>query len=125
SDVLITDYSSVFFDYANLRTPILFFTYDLEKYRDELRGFYFNFEEQAPGPLLKSTNDIITYLELIQNGDYQLSPDFEAFYNKFCYLEDGKTSERVGTDRLSNLIIVMGYTKRGNPNIYCLLGLIL
>ena len=102
SDVLITDYSSVFFDYANLRKPILFFTYDLEKYRDELRGFYFNFEEQAPGPLLKSTNDIITYLELIQNGDYQLSPDFEAFYNKFCYLEDGKASERVVTDILSN-----------------------
>jgi len=102
SDVLITDYSSVFFDYANLRKPILFFTYDLKKYRDELRGFYFNFEEQAPGPLLKNTNDIITYLKLIQNGDYQLSPDFEAFYNKFCYLEDGKASERVVKDVLNN-----------------------
>src|SRR5699024_3040004 len=40
SDILITDYSSVFFDYANLKRPILFYTYDLEKYRDELRGFY-------------------------------------------------------------------------------------
>src|SRR5699024_8939981 len=34
SDILITDYSSVFFDYANLQRPILFYTYDLEKYRD-------------------------------------------------------------------------------------------
>lgn len=95
SDVLITDYSSVFFDYANLQKPILFFTYDLEIYRDELRGFYFNFEEEAPGPLLKDTDEIIGYLNLIRNGDYQLPPAFRSFYNRFCYLEDGKASQRV------------------------------
>lgn len=39
SDILITDYSSVFFDFANLRQPILFFTYDIDKYKDVLRGF--------------------------------------------------------------------------------------
>ena len=54
SDILITDYSSVFFDYANLRKPILFFTYDINKYRDTLRGFYMDFEKEAPGPLLKT-----------------------------------------------------------------------
>ena len=52
SDILITDYSSVFFDYANLKRPMLFFTYDLEKYRDVLRGFYFDIEREVPGPLL-------------------------------------------------------------------------
>jgi len=102
SDVLITDYSSVFFDYVNLRKPILFFTYDLESYRDELRGFYFDFEEQAPGPLLKNTNEIIDYLELIRNENYQLSSDFEVFYNKFCYLEDGYASQRVVKEILNN-----------------------
>jgi len=95
SDVLITDYSSVFFDYANLRRPILFFTYDIEKYRKKLRGFYLNIEEEAPGPLLKSTDEIINYLELIRNGKYQLPLSFETFYNKYCYLEDGNASERV------------------------------
>ncbi|MBO1910182.1 CDP-glycerol glycerophosphotransferase family protein, partial [Microvirga sp. 3-52] len=44
SDVLITDYSSVFFDFANLKRPILFYTYDLENYRDKLRGFYLDIE---------------------------------------------------------------------------------
>src|SRR5699024_12881416 len=41
-DLLITDFSSVFFDYANLKRPILFYTYDLEKYSSQLRGFYLN-----------------------------------------------------------------------------------
>jgi len=95
SNVLITDYSSVFFDYANLRRPILFFTYDIEKYRNKLRGFYFNIEEEAPGPLLKSTEEIIIYLQLIRDGKYQLPLAFEKFYNKYCYLEDGNASERV------------------------------
>ncbi|MBM7600166.1 CDP-glycerol glycerophosphotransferase [Virgibacillus halotolerans] len=95
SDVLITDYSSVFFDYANLRRPILFFTYDIEKYRNKLRGFYFNIEEEAPGPLLKTTGEIISYLQLIRDDKYQLPLTFESFYNKYCYLEDGNASERV------------------------------
>ena len=50
SDVLITDYSSVMFDFAATGRPMLFFTYDLEHYRDQLRGFYFDFEAEAPGP---------------------------------------------------------------------------
>ncbi|HWT27288.1 MAG TPA: bifunctional glycosyltransferase family 2 protein/CDP-glycerol:glycerophosphate glycerophosphotransferase, partial [Mobilitalea sp.] len=50
SDILITDYSSVFFDYANLKRPILFYTYDLDKYRDMLRGFYMDIETEVPGP---------------------------------------------------------------------------
>ena len=52
SDMLITDYSSVFFDYANLKRPVLYYTYDLDKYRDVLRGFYLDMEKDLPGPLL-------------------------------------------------------------------------
>src|SRR5690625_1425188 len=59
SDILITDYSSVFFDFANLKRPILFYTYDLEKYRDQLRGFYIDIEEEVPGPLVMSTDEVI------------------------------------------------------------------
>src|SRR5699024_7952503 len=47
SYVLITNYSSVFFDYANLKRPMIFFVYDIEEYRDKLRGFYFDFEKKA------------------------------------------------------------------------------
>src|SRR5699024_6504922 len=55
ADMLITDYSSVFFDYAILQRPMLFYVYDIDTYRDQLRGFYIDFEKEAPGPLVKST----------------------------------------------------------------------
>ena len=49
ADMLITDYSSAMFDFAVTGKPMFFFTYDLEHYRDEVRGFYFDFEAEAPG----------------------------------------------------------------------------
>src|SRR5699024_11754458 len=55
SDILITDCSSVFFDFAHLKRPILFYTYDLEKYCDKLRGFYINIEKDVPGHLVNTT----------------------------------------------------------------------
>jgi CDP-glycerol glycerophosphotransferase len=94
SDLLITDYSSVFFDYANLKRPMIFFTYDLEEYKDDIRGFYFNFEEKAPGPLVETTEEVITAIKGI--GEAVISNDlFDEFYQRFCYLEDGHAAERV------------------------------
>lgn len=95
SDVLITDYSSVFFDYANLKRPMLFYVYDIDDYRDNLRGFYFDFEKEAPGPLVKTTEELITEIQQIDQNDFAPSKEIEAFYDRFCYLEDGRASERV------------------------------
>jgi CDP-glycerol glycerophosphotransferase len=95
SDILITDYSSVFFDYANLKRPMLFFTYDLEKYRDVLRGFYINIEEELPGPLLYTTDEIIDSIKNIETLGKKYSDRYEQFYEKFCGLEDGHASEKV------------------------------
>ena len=95
SDLMITDYSSVFFDYANLRRPMIFFTYDIEDYRDNLRGFYFDFEEKAPGLLTKTTEELIAEVKEIEKNNFQLSDRFEEFYQKFCYLECGQSSKRV------------------------------
>lgn len=94
SDLLITDYSSVFFDYANLKRPIIFYVYDIAEYRDILRGFYFNIEKEAPGPLVSTTNEIIQAIIDFKNQD-RLKDSFVNFYNKFCYLEDGNSTERV------------------------------
>src|SRR5690606_7699314 len=66
SDVLITDYSSVFFDYAILNRPIIFYVFDIEEYRDKLRGFYFNLEKEAPGPLVKTTEQLINVIKRIE-----------------------------------------------------------
>lgn len=57
TDILITDYSSVMFDYAVLDRPMLFFTYDLDEYRDKLRGFNIDIEKEAPGPLLYTSDE--------------------------------------------------------------------
>lgn len=93
SDLLITDYSSVFFDYGNLRRPMIFYVYDIDTYRDKLRGFYFDFEQKAPGPLAKTTDEVIAYIR--QAEKEPLNEQFEEFYNTFCYLEDGEASKRV------------------------------
>lgn len=98
SDILITDYSSVFFDYANLKRPMLFFPYDLEKYRDVLRGFYIDIEKELPGPLLFTTEEIIDGIKCIDEISEQYHEKYEEFYEKFCGLEDGHASEKVARE---------------------------
>ena len=99
SDLLITDYSSVFFDYAHLNRPMLFFTYDLERYASVLRGFYFDFEAVVPGPLLKESNQVIDYITDITANSKQYADKYKVFQERFCSLDDGKASQRV-TDAL-------------------------
>src|SRR5699024_1179516 len=94
SDMLITDYSSVFFDYANLKRPILFYTYDLENYRDKLRGLYFDLEKEVPGPILMTTEDVIEAVENIESVKEKYSIKYNEFYNRFCSWDDGMASEK-------------------------------
>ena len=95
SDILITDYSSVFFDYAGLRRPMIFYTYDLDKYRDILRGFYMSIEDEVPGPLAFTTDEVIDAILNIDRITKQYKEKYDAFYEKFCSLEDGHASEKV------------------------------
>lgn len=95
SDILITDYSSVFFDYANLRRPILFFTYDLEKYRDMLRGFYLDIEKEMPGPLLFTEEEVIAAIKDITDIEKQYQDRYDEFYERFCHVDDGNASKRI------------------------------
>ncbi|MGE7835950.1 bifunctional glycosyltransferase/CDP-glycerol:glycerophosphate glycerophosphotransferase [Viridibacillus arvi] len=95
SDILITDYSSVFFDYSNLRRPILFYTYDLEKYRDQLRGFYIDIENEVPGPLVKTTDEIIDAVLNIDKVTIEYKEKYDIFYDKICGWESGKATEKI------------------------------
>jgi CDP-glycerol glycerophosphotransferase len=94
TDVLITDYSSVMFDFAPTGRPMLFFTYDLEQYRDQLRGFYFDFEKLAPGPLLRASDQVITALADLDQVSAQYQAARAAFAARFCPLDDGKAAAR-------------------------------
>jgi CDP-glycerol glycerophosphotransferase len=98
SDICITDYSSVFFDYANLRRPILFYTYDLDKYRGMLRGFYFNMEEEVPGPMLFTTEEVADAVKNIDDINNKYKEKYDRFYDKFCYLDHGDASEKIVKD---------------------------
>lgn len=95
ADMLITDYSSVFFDYAILQRPMLFYVYDIDTYRDQLRGFYIDFEKEAPGPLVKSTESLVEEIKKIENNSAPKLESIEKFHERFCALEDGGASERV------------------------------
>lgn len=94
ADVLITDYSSVMFDFAVTGRPMLFFTYDLERYRDKLRGFYFDFEKEAPGPLLCTSDDVVDALRNIEDMNRNYRVAYAAFAERFCHREDGHAAER-------------------------------
>jgi CDP-glycerol glycerophosphotransferase len=95
ADVLITDYSSLMFDYANTGRPMLFFTYDLEHYRDTLRGFYFDFEKEAPGPLLRTSEEVIEALADIDRIAKDYREAYDRFAERFCDLDDGRAAARV------------------------------
>jgi CDP-glycerol glycerophosphotransferase len=94
TDALITDYSSVMFDFAPTGRPMLFFTYDLESYRDKLRGFYFDFESEAPGPLLATSDQVVAAVADIDSVAAKYAAAHSAFTARFCPLDDGKASAR-------------------------------
>lgn len=90
SDMLVTDYSSVFFDYANLRRKIIFFMYDYEFYKNEVRGFYLN-DEDLPGEIVKTENDLVKAIKDNKDLTYDLEK-FNSIYNPY---EDGNSAKRV------------------------------
>jgi CDP-glycerol glycerophosphotransferase len=99
ADVLVTDYSSMMFDFANTGRPMLFFTYDLDAYRDEIRGFYFDFAAQAPGPLLRTNDELAGALRDLDGVVAAHATRYREFAAAFCELDDGRAAERV-VDRL-------------------------
>lgn len=91
SDALVTDYSSVFFDYAILNRPIYFYMYDIENYKEELRGFYIDIYKDLPGNIYEKEE---TMLEDISNHIYNYDK-LKEFNNYFNNHEDGNASNRV------------------------------
>ncbi len=99
ADVMITDYSSVLFDFAHSGRPMLFFTYDLEHYRDTLRGFYFDFTSRAPGPLIKTSEDLVSAIRNIDAVSEEYKEKYAQFRVDFCEPSDGRAAARV-VDRM-------------------------
>jgi CDP-glycerol glycerophosphotransferase (TagB/SpsB family)/glycosyltransferase involved in cell wall biosynthesis len=94
-DVLLTDYSSAIFDFASTNRPMVFFTPDLETYRDTIRGFSIDFEADAPGPLLRTTDDVVDALRDLDAVGASFSERYERFVATYCALADGRAASRV------------------------------
>ncbi|MDQ0613336.1 CDP-glycerol glycerophosphotransferase [Microbacterium sp. W4I4] len=94
ADALITDYSSVMFDFSVTGRPMYFLVPDLEHYRGELRGFYFDLAERAPGPLVRSQDELVQALA-DADGATAYADRYEAWKTQFNRLDDGGAADRV------------------------------
>lgn len=97
SDMMITDYSSVMFDYAILKRPMIFFTYDLDNYKNNLRDFYFDMVEEVPGPICKTNEELIDFIKNYNEKDYEneFKEKYMKFNEKFNPFDDGKASSKI------------------------------
>ena len=91
TDILITDYSSITVEYALLNRPILLYAFDQDWYIRRDRGFYFDFEQTAPGPVLKTTEDLIRTIKE-ENWDLAKVEAFARLHNDFF---DDRSAERI------------------------------
>jgi CDP-glycerol glycerophosphotransferase (TagB/SpsB family) len=93
ADALVTDYSSVMFDFSVTGKPMYFFAPDLEHYRESLRGFYFDLIEVAPGPVVRTAGELV---ERVLAGDAGAYADkYAAWRGRFNPMDDGQAAERV------------------------------
>ena len=101
SDILITDYSSVMFDYAILDRPIILFTYDLEVYKDKLRGLYVDIEENRPGPMLFTSDEVENAIVNLDKLEEETSSLRKKFQEKFLQYECENSSEKIFNEVIS------------------------
>ncbi|MCY0925632.1 bifunctional glycosyltransferase family 2 protein/CDP-glycerol:glycerophosphate glycerophosphotransferase [Streptomyces sp. H27-H1] len=95
ADGLITDYSSVMFDYAVLDRPMLFFAYDYEKYANDIRGTYFDLKEKAPGPVVATADELLQALSAFEEADAKYAEARQRFLAEFGEYDRGDAARRI------------------------------
>ncbi len=94
SDAIMTDYSSVFFDFAILDRPMIFYAYDIREYEGELRGFYLDYHT-LPGENIDGTDDLIEILNDIETYKMTYQPEMDKFRKTYNELEKGTASKYI------------------------------
>ncbi|MFE9097345.1 CDP-glycerol glycerophosphotransferase family protein [Streptomyces sp. NPDC007264] len=95
SDALITDYSSVMFDYALLRRPLVFYAYDWEEYSEDMRGTYFDLLEEAPGPVARTEDELFAALSDLGAVGTQYEARLKEFMDKYGEYDRGDAAARI------------------------------
>ncbi|GAB5053870.1 hypothetical protein PESHB5_03690 [Pediococcus parvulus] len=93
-DILISDYSSAIFDFANLKKPIILYVDDWKNYRDNVRGTYLDYETDIHLPITKNTNELMTALKHYLTDNYDAQP-FIEFNQKYCLWEKGESTRKL------------------------------
>jgi CDP-glycerol glycerophosphotransferase len=101
ADILITDYSSIFFDFAVTRRPMIFYMYDRDSYVEGMRDFYLNPDDVLPGPIVEDENSLIAALQAENFADF--STRYERFSAQFNSLDDGYAGRRVINEVFTDL----------------------
>lgn len=95
SDVLITDYSSVMFDYALLNKPMIFYAFDYDNYKKNQRDIYFDFQKEAPGAFISTSDEIVYEIKNIENYSERYKDKIKEFNYKYNQYDEGNASEQV------------------------------
>ena len=95
ADALVTDYSSSMFDFAVTGRPVVLYAYDLDRYRDVLRGFTFDLRSEGPGPLLTQPHELAEALGDLPGVSAAFAEQYAAFQRRWVSLEDGHATDRV------------------------------
>ncbi|MCC9145760.1 MULTISPECIES: CDP-glycerol glycerophosphotransferase family protein [unclassified Arthrobacter] len=95
ADMMITDYSSSMFDFCGTGKPLLFLAPDIDEYRTVTRGFYFDFESEAPGPILSSTEEVIDAVTRMESIREEYREAYKNFAYKYAPLDDGHAAHRI------------------------------
>ena len=91
TDLLIADYSSIAVEYSLLERPILLYAFDKEWYLDKDRGFYYDYEDTAPGPILTTMDELCACIRR-QGWDMEKVRTFARLHNDFF---DSQSARRV------------------------------
>ncbi|MEV5877765.1 CDP-glycerol glycerophosphotransferase family protein [Streptomyces sp. NPDC052101] len=94
ADALVTDYSSIMFDYANLDRPIVVYADDWDVYR-QTRGVYFDLMAEPPGPVVRTPQELAAVFRDGSYADAGSAALRAAFRERFCEFDDGRAAERV------------------------------
>lgn len=102
TDILITDYSSVFYEYMPKNSPIIFYPYDYDKYVALRGGFYVDYKKELPGPICYTEKELLNVIKKIDEIHPQYIEKRRKFNKKYNNLSDGKASERLVNNLINN-----------------------
>jgi CDP-glycerol glycerophosphotransferase len=94
ADALLTDYSSVLFDFATTGRPTLYYWPDLKEYQQDIRGFYFD-PATLPGNKCETTDELISAIAALDTWEERYGDAYRLFRTRFCPQDDGWAAERV------------------------------